>query len=286
MKFGVIGNTSKPATNVVAKNLFSYLKKKSLPFIVHDELAQWLGVSEASCVDTDLPKHSDILIALGGDGTMLTAARIVGQHGTPILGVNLGKLGFLAEVSVDELHDSIDDILKGNYVAEERMALEATANKDKRPYTALNDVVVDKGASSRAMDLETYVNNDYLVTYAADGIIITTPTGSTAYSLAAGGPIVAPQADVITVNPIAPHTLTARPIVIPADSVIRVIVKASSKQVHITTDGQTEGFYDSPVEFTVRKAPYTIKLVKRGRRKFYDLLRTKLMWGKDVRVEK
>jgi NAD+ kinase len=284
MKFGIIGNTSKPAARVVAGNLFTYLKKESLPFIVHDELAQWLGSSEASCPESELPKQCDVLIALGGDGTMLTAARIVGQHGTPILGVNLGKLGFLAEVSVDELHESIDDIVKGKYVVEERMALEATSSKDKRHYMALNEVVVDKGASSRAMDLETYVNNDYLVTYAADGIIITTPTGSTAYSLAAGGPIVAPQADVIIVNPIAPHTLTARPIVIPADSVIRVIVNASSKQVHLTTDGQAEGFYDSPVEFTVHKAPYTIRLVKRGRRKFYDLLRTKLMWGKDVRV--
>lgn len=284
MKFGIIGNTSKPATKVVAKNLLGYLKKQSLPFILHDELAQWLDISDASCPEKDLPEHCDILIALGGDGTMLTAARIVGQHGTPILGVNLGKLGFLAEVSVDELHESIDDILKGNYVVEERMTLEAASSKDNRHYTALNEVVVDKGASSRAMDLETYVNNDYLVTYAADGIIITTPTGSTAYSLAAGGPIVAPQADVITVNPIAPHTLTARPVVLPAESVIRVVVNASSKQVHITTDGQAEGFYDSPVEFTIRKAPHTIKLVKRGRRKFYDLLRTKLMWGKDVRV--
>lgn len=286
MRFGITGNTSKPATKSVATSLIEHLKKKSLSFVIHDELARWLGISEAVCSENDLPESCDILIALGGDGTMLTAARIVGPHGTPILGVNLGKLGFLAEISVDELHESIDDIVSGNYVTEERMILQATSNKDHRLYTALNEVVVDKGASPRTLDLETYVNNDYLVTYAADGIIITTPTGSTAYSLAAGGPIVAPQANVITVNPIAPHMLTARPVVIPAESTIRVIVKTSSKQVHMTTDGQMEGFYDSPIEFNIHKAPYTVKLLKRGNRKFYDLLRTKLMWGKDVRVER
>ena len=225
-----------------------------------------------------------MVISLGGDGTMLAAARIVGKHGTPILGVNLGKLGFLAEVSVDELQECLNDILKGNYFVEERMALEAKSSKDEKLYYALNEVVVDKGASSRVIDLETYVNNDYLVTYAADGIILNTPTGSTAYSLASGGPIVAPQAKVITINPIAPHTLTARPVIVPDDSVIRVVVSSSAKPVHITTDGQVEGFYDTPAEFTIRKAPYTVKLVKRKNRRFYDLLRTKLMWGRDVRL--
>lgn len=286
MKFGIIGNTSKPTTKEVANNLFGYLKKNNLQYVVDERLGKWMGLSNLLCGEKDLPKNCDILVALGGDGTMLAAARIVGQHGVPILGVNLGKLGFLAEISVDELHPCIDDMLAGKFVVEDRMALEAKSNRDAKQYPALNEVVIDKGASSRVMDFETYVNNDYLVTYAADGIILNTPTGSTAYSLASGGPIVAPDAKVITINPIAPHTLTARPVLVPDESIIRVVVSASSKPVHITTDGQVEGFYEAPVEFTIRKAPYTIKLVKRGERKFYELLRTKLMWGKDVRVGK
>lgn len=288
MTFGILGNTAKPATKDVATNLLTYLQKKNLTYVIHDELAQWMNAAGQvpTCSEKELPHKCDMLIALGGDGTMLAAARMVGQFGIPILGVNLGKLGFLAEVSVDELHQCIDDILNGNYFIEERMALEAKSSKDGKTYYALNEVVVDKGASSRAIDFETYVNNDYLVTYAADGIILNTPTGSTAYSLATGGPIVAPQAKVITINPIAPHTLTARPVIVPDESAIRVVVNSSSKPVHITVDGQVEGFYEPPVEFTVRKAPYSIKLVKRGQRKFYELLRTKLMWGKDVRLTK
>lgn len=292
MKFGIIGNTAKPATKNVAISLLNYLTEKHLPYVVHDELGEWINSPKHAigkvplCSEKELPKKCTMLIALGGNGTMLAAARLVGQHGIPILGVNLGKLGFLAEVSVDELHQCIDDILNENYFVEDRMALEAKSDKNGKTYYALNEVVVDKGASSRVIHLETYVNNDYLVTYTADGIILNTPTGSTAYSLATGGPIVAPQAKVITINPIAPHTLSARPVIVPDESVVRVAVKSSPKPVHITTDGQVEGFYDAPAEFTIRKAPYTVKLVKRKQRRFYDLLRAKLMWGKDVRLTK
>ncbi len=293
MKFGIIGNTAKPAIRSVTGNLITFLRAKNLSYVVDEELGKRMNADKSSsldpsvlCLESELPRNCDLLIALGGDGTMLAAARIVGKYGTPILGVNLGKLGFLAEVSVDELQECLNDILNGNYFVEERMALEAKNAKDEKGYYALNEVVVDKGASSRVIDLETYVNKDYLVTYAADGIILNTPTGSTAYSLATGGPIVAPQAEVITINPIAPHTLTARPVIVPDDSVIRVVVNSSSKPVHITTDGQVEGFYDTPAEFTIRKASYTVKLVKRKNRRFYDLLRTKLMWGRDVRVGK
>jgi len=215
---------------------------------------------------------------------MLAAARLVGSAGTPILGVNLGKLGFLAEVSVDELEHVISDILKNKYTVQGRQVLEATAKKDGVKYYALNEIVVDKGASARVINLETYVNNDYLVTYSADGIIVNTPTGSTAYSLATGGPIVAPESNVFTINPIAPHTLTARPLIIPEESIVRIVADSGGKSVHITADGQVEGFYDTPAEFVVRKAPYAIKLVKIMKRTFYDLLRTKLLWGRDVRT--
>ena len=292
MKFGIIGNTSKPVIGEVTKNLLYYLQEKNLAFVVHDILARHLNTIEKNnpigeqmmCSEVQLPNRCDMLVALGGDGTMLAAARLVGPKGIPILGVNLGKLGFLAEVSVDELQECINDILRKDYFVQERMVLQATAAKDGNMYYALNEIVVDKGATARVIDLETYVNDDYLVTYAADGIIVNTPTGSTAYSLASGGPIVVPESNVITINPIAPHTLTARPVIVPDGSVIRVVVNSGSKSVHITADGQIEGFYDTPAEFIVQKAPYTVKLVKRKNRTYYDLLRTKLLWGRDVRM--
>ncbi len=292
MKFGILGNLTKPALREVSSVLLSFLKRKKISYILDTELGVYLNskskgnlVSKKEvCPEVDLPKKCDILIALGGDGTMLAAARLVGSAGTPILGVNLGKLGFLAEVSVDELEHVISDILKKKYTVQDRQVLEATAKKDGAKYYALNEIVVDKGASARVINLETYVNNDYLVTYSADGIIVNTPTGSTAYSLATGGPIVAPESNVLTINPIAPHTLTARPLIIPEGSIVRIVADSGGKSVHITADGQVEGFYDTPAEFVVRKAPYTIKLVKIMKRTFYDLLRTKLLWGRDVRT--
>ncbi len=292
MKFGIIGNTTKPAVSDVTGKLLSILRKRDTTFVIHDELAAWLSAqpngplleNDHVCNEHDLSSKCDILIALGGDGTMLSAARIIGMHGTPILGINVGKLGFLAEVSVDELQQCLDEILSGRYFIEERMVLQAKNQKDSKPYFGLNDIVVDKGASARVIDLETYVNGDYLVTYTADGIIVNTPTGSTAYSLASGGPIVTPHSNVITINPIAPHTLTARPVIVPDTSVIRITINGDAKSVHITADGQVEGFYDIPTEVIVQKAPYTIKLVKRKNRTYYDLLRTKLLWGRDVRI--
>lgn len=292
MKFGVIGNLSKPNIKTVASDLFSYLKEKKIPVSVHEELGKWYNAqglspeikSEAIVSETELPKSCDILLSLGGDGTMLTAARIVGQTSVPILGVNLGKLGFLAEVSIEELRECIDDIILHKYHVEERMVLRAMAGKDPKSYFALNDVVIDKGSSSRIIDLEIYVNDEYLVTFTADGIIISTPTGSTAYSLASGGPIITPRSNVIEINPIAPHTLSARPVIIPDSSTVKVIVMESPKAVHMSSDGQIDNFYETPVEFTVTRAPYMIKLIKRKKRNYYDLLRMKLMWGKDVRT--
>jgi NAD+ kinase len=292
MKFGVIGNISKPVIKTVASNLFSYFNEKNISFSVHEELGNWYNAqgiipevkSAAIVPESELPKNCEILIALGGDGTMLTAARIIGQTRVPILGVNLGKLGFLAEVSIDELQECINDIILKKYHVEERMVLRATAGKDVKSYFALNDIVIDKGSSSRIIDLEIYVNDEYLVTFTADGIIISTPTGSTAYSLASGGPIITPQSNVIEINPIAPHTLSARPVIIPENSTVKIVVRESPKSVHMASDGQIDNFYPTPIEFIITRAPYIIRLVKRKKRSYYDLLRMKLMWGKDVRT--
>jgi NAD+ kinase len=294
MTFGIIGNITKPVLHEVTRDLLAYLAKKQVQYLVHDELGRWYNtiggtpfVAESVMrSSSEIVRHCDIMIVLGGDGTMLSAARIVGASNVPLLGVNLGKLGFLAEVSVEEITQCIDDIIAHNYVLEERTVLQATGGNDPKEYFALNEIVADRGSSPRVIELETYVDGEYLVTYTADGIIINTPTGSTAYSLASGGPIVVPLSTVITINPISPHSLTARPVVVPDTSVIRIIVHGGPTPVHITADGQVEGFYKTPAEFIIQKAPYTVKLVKRKKKRtFYDLLRTKLFWGKDVRMK-
>lgn len=292
MTIGILGNIGKPALKEVLHNLLAFLRKERIGFVVLEDLATWAadhGAAEVVesaniCGATDLPSRCDVLLAFGGDGTILTAARLVGRHGLPILGVNLGKLGFLAEVPVGDVNAAVEDVVAGRYTIDERMTLEASSSAFRQDLYALNEIVIDKGSSARVIALETFVNNDYLVTYAADGIIVTTPTGSTAYSLASGGPIVTPKSSVLTINPISPHTLTARPVIVPDDSTIRIVVKAASKAVRYTADGQEEGLVDAPVEFTVRKSPHPIRLVKRGRHTYYDLLRAKLMWGRDVRL--
>ena len=293
VKFGIFGNIAKPAIAEATLLLLSLLRKKKVPFILHDELGKWLNALHASksvprgdmCKKENLAQHCEILIALGGDGTMLQAARIMGRQGKPILGVNIGKLGFLAEISTDHLEQSVNDILRGRFVVEERMVLESRSVSTNRHFYGLNDIVIDKGSSSRVISIETYVDEEYLTTYTADGIIVNTPTGSTAYSLATGGPIVVPRTKVITINPIAPHALTARPMIVPDASMIRMVVTADFQKVRLTADGQEEQLFKSPAEFVIKKAPYTIKLVKSLRGSFYDTLRKKLLWGRDLRVK-
>jgi NAD+ kinase len=294
MKFGIFGNTRKPAIIEVTENLIGYLTMKKIPFVVHEKLGVWFNESGAGLTidesmmvpESEISDKCELLIALGGDGTMLSAARIVRQRGLPILGVNLGKLGFLAEVSIDDMNDCIDEIARGQYFIEERLALQGATSVDADLFFALNDIVLDRGSSPRVIEIETIVDDDYLATYVADGIIISTPTGSTAYSLATGGPIVVPGSAVLAISPISPHTLSARPVIIPDRSEIIIKIPAGDQPIHITIDGQEEKFYNTPVEFKIRKSPLTVKLVKRKEHTYFDLLRTKLNWVKDVRKEK
>jgi NAD+ kinase len=294
MKIGIMGNIAKPMLWHVARDLIEKLNDAGADFVVEAKLGHWINREGGDKTITSkhfskleaLPNRCEVLVAFGGDGTILSAARLVGRRGTPILGVNLGKLGFLAEFAVEDMEDWVSTLLSRTYKVEDRMVLEATTTSGRRKrFYGLNDIVIDKSGSSRVMDLQTFVNGQYLVTYTADGLIIATPTGSTAYSLATGGPIVVPESRAITLNPICPHTLTARPVIVPDDSVVRVVVQEAAKAVHITADGQVEEILQPPVEFRIKKATYTVKLVKRLDRSYYDILRAKLMWGRDVRVE-
>ncbi len=292
MTYGIIANTSKKESLSVLATLLAALRAKGARYVVHEEIAAAAAKSPGDGIEgvgpgvpmSTLLDSSTMVIVLGGDGTMLSAARAIGPRQLPLLGINLGKLGFLAEVSVSDLEACLDDIGAGRYEVEERLALEAYIGGDPVPLTALNEIAIGRGASARVIDFETLVNGEYLVTYAADGIIVTTPTGSTGYSLATGGPIVTPRCDVLTIIAISPHTLTARPVIIPSDSVVRVNVSQGPSAVQITADGQVEKSCPLPVECTIRRAPFSVRLVRWRAGSYFDLLRTKLMWGRDIRT--
>jgi NAD+ kinase len=220
-----------------------------------------------------------------GKLTLLASARSVGKRETPILGVNLGKLGFLAELAPEELELALGEILTKKFVVERRLVLEARCSPATgKLIHAMNDIVVDKSRSSRVIDVETHIDGAFAVTYRGDGLIISTPTGSTAYALSNGGPIVTPTSNVFGITPISPHTLSGRPLIVPDTSVIRIVAHAASDEILLAADGQEEALLKPPAEIIVRKADYVVRLVQRTDRSYFDVLRAKLNWGKDVRL--
>lgn len=291
MTFGISGNLDKEELPLVLEQLLERFERDNTQYVIDNALARAFKHRlshkiKRSCIvpEHDLGSACDMLISLGGDGTILHNARVLAPSKTPILGINLGKLGFLAEVSLDELNQCLDDILKNEFSIETRMMLESFGNGMKTRFTALNDIVVSKYGASRVMDIETYVNKEFLAIFTGDGIIISTPTGSTAYALANGGPIVTPRNRSITISPICPHTLTARPVIVPDDSVITLRVLSKVSGIQLTADGQQEKQLSSPAKVTVKKAPFEARLVKRRKTSYYELLRKKLHWGRDVRI--
>jgi NAD+ kinase len=289
MKFAIFGNAEKPGLKETLLVLLARLEHSGMDYALDNALAPLVSGrsgpsvlrlrSLEACLD-----GASMLVALGGDGTMLAAARAVGRRGTPILGVNLGKLGFLAELAPEELDRAVDDILANRYVVDERLVIEARIARDpSRVIHAINDIVLDKSRSPRVIDIETHIDGAFAVTYRGDGVIMSTPTGSTAYALSNGGPIVTPGSEVIGITPIAPHTLSGRPLIVPASSAIRVVAHAESDELLLSADGQAEAFLRPPAEVMVRKADYAVRLVKVRDRSYFDLLRAKLHWGRDAR---
>jgi NAD+ kinase len=232
-----------------------------------------------------LARNVDMVVVLGGDGTLLGMADCIGEAGSgiPILGVNFGSLGFLTEVTLPELYPALEAAVSGQAHAEERLMLRSTSTRDGQPYRrliALNDAVIAKAARSRMIDLSVYVGDEFVTRVKADGLIIATPTGSTAYNLAAGGPIVQPNVDALLITPIAPHTLTNRPIVIPGSSVVRVQPNMQERdEVSITFDGQSGFELQAGDEVLVRRADRPLRLIKSSTRSYFEVLRTKLKWG-------
>ncbi len=230
----------------------------------------------------DLARKSELVVALGGDGTMLRAAHYLAGHRVPLLGINLGSFGYLTEVNLNEIHSTLELIISGNFVTERRMMLDVSIKRGKTVTnvgSVLNDVVINRGDLSRMNELEMEVNGSYLTTYKGDGLIVSTPTGSTAYSLSAGGPIVFPGNDLIIVNPICPHTLTNRPIIFSENSSLRITLWSKDKGAMLTLDGQEAYKIKSGDVVTVKKSKHSTTLVLSPYRSYGEILRSKLGWG-------
>ncbi len=277
---GIVANVKKELTKGVVEEIIEWADKNSFDFFICEELTPLVGHEEKSLSRVELGKESDVLISLGGDGTMLASARAVGKHQTPILGINLGGVGFLTEINSNDLCNALNKLKKGDYFIEKRMVLETEVEGIKKlDQYGLNDVVLDKGEVARLFLLHLYLQDEFICSYSADGLIVSTPTGSTAYCLAAGGPIINPRMNAIIVSPICPHTLASRSIVFSENETLKVVVELSSRHAVLTIDGQVAFKLKSGSSVLIRKAKHSVNLVKFRDRSFYDILRTKLHWG-------
>lgn len=276
---GLVAKYHEPKAAQMVRWLIPWLKKRGIKVLVENGVVR--GAAH-SCSKKEMAARADLIISLGGDGTLLNIAPLVERPEVPILGVNLGGLGFITEVAVDELEAVLSKTLDGDYEVEKRMTLEIRVIRKKarqHKFRVLNDAVITKGARSRIIDLETYVGDDYLCTYRADGLIISTPTGSTAYSLAAAGPILEPTLGAIVLAPICPHTLTNRPIVVPSNASIRVTLRSFGDTVILIPDGQQGMRLNNGDQMEARDYGMPVSLIKLPSRSYYEILREKLKWG-------
>ena len=280
-KIAVFAKVHDPRCQDVAVELFNWLSARDCQPLIEAHLARHLGCNGVAA--EDISSRAEMVVVLGGDGTLISTARVIGERDIPILGVNLGSLGFLTEIALDELYPALEKCLRGDYRVSERIMLRAVVERDGREtasHLVLNDVVINKGALARIVDLKTKVNSFDLATFKADGLIISTPTGSTGYSLSAGGPIVNPSMNCIVITPICPHTLTNRPIVIADSSVVDITVKSlEDEDIFLTLDGQVGLELRSGDRIRVSRATHTAKLVMSEERDYFAVLRTKLKWG-------
>ena len=281
-RVGIVAKPDAPRAPEVVTRLVDWLTERGIDVTLEKETAGIVPAVRATAANkAELPGLSDLLIVLGGDGTLLSMARAVGDLGVPILGVNLGGLGFLTATTLDEMLPSLQAAVEGRMVVEDRLMLVARVFRNGTAvceHMALNDMVITKSAMSRIISLAVSVEGEYATAYRADGLIISTPTGSTAYSLSAGGPILFPTADAIVLTPICSHTLTNRPIVIPASHRIEVTVQ-SDQEIMLTVDGQVGvGLRERDIVQIVKAAAH-IRLVRFPQKDFFSVLRTKLKWG-------
>ena len=281
MIIGIIAKNNIEEPFEITKKLSNWLKERGVEVYVEKELGK--KIRHPNSIDRrEIPKLVDVILVFGGDGTFLGVAREACKYGTPILGINLGGLGFLTEVTVEELYPMMERIIDGDYEVEDRQMLITSIRRGKKnigTYEVLNDVVINKGALARIIDLAIYIEDSHVTTYKADGIILATPTGSTAYSLSAGGPIVHPGIPVTIITPICPHTLTNRPLVVSSKMKVEIKVTTQEPDTYLTLDGQIGLRLKTGDLIEVKRTDTSVKLIKSPFRDFFSILKTKLMWG-------
>jgi NAD+ kinase len=280
-KFGIIPKKPDARVRDVMGDVVPWLQSHGAEVYIDQGSADQCPVETFIVPPEDLVNRVDVILVLGGDGTLLHAARLIGETGIPIIGVNLGSLGFLTEVKLDKMYSALEGLLSGHYQMEERVLLDVEVlrkGKAEARYLALNDAVINKGALARIIELEVSVNTQPVLFTRADGLIISTPTGSTAYSLAAGGPILYPTLEAFIIAPICPHTLTNRPVVIPDRDAVEVCLRRGS-DVMLTVDGQVGMPLKQQDCLKISRAQSTLKLVLPFGSTFFKLLREKLRWG-------
>lgn len=281
-KIGITSKPKKAEVREIVPPLMQWFRERDIEVYIDKETGATLENPERCLTRNELPDRVDLVVVLGGDGTLLATARALKRKPVPILAVNLGGLGFLTVITQDQLYTMLERVLAGEFQTERRVQIEAEivrAGKVIALFLALNDVVLNKGAIARVLDFDVWVDGQFISTYKSDGLIVSTPTGSTAYSLAAGGPVIAPSVQAFIVTPICAHTLTNRPIVLPDSVTIEVAVKSQRESVYLTVDGQVGIAVRSDDTVRMRKASSCVELIQSPQKNYFEILRQKLKWG-------
>ena len=281
-KVGITSKPKKAEVREVVPSLIHWFRDRQVEVFVDKETAATLDGREKSLTRNEMPGQVDLIVVLGGDGTLLATARALNRKPVPLLAVNLGGLGFLTVITREELFATLELVLAGNLRSERRVQIEADivrADEVIASYLALNDAVLNKGAIARVLDFDVWIDNKFISTYKSDGLIVSTPTGSTAYSLAAGGPVIIPSVAAFIVTPICAHTLTNRPIVLPDSAIIEVAVKSQRESVYLTVDGQVGIALRSDDTVRIKRAASHVELIQSPHKTYFEILRQKLKWG-------
>ena len=293
MLIGIIANITKENILDVVSSFTEKLRKEKIDYLLTRSIIVETGKlnlkidKNSISEDNEIYERSDLIISIGGDGTMLATAFKAHIYDKPVLGFNLGKLGFLVETDVGQMDSVIDIIKKKKYTIEERMVLSGISNDNKNSnLIAVNDLVIEKGGWPKMIELTVWVDDEYVTTFSADGLIIATPTGSTGYSLSTGGPIVTPTTKAITLSPISPHSLTVKPIVLSSEQVIKLRANSPHRDIQVSCDGQRVYKFPPPLEIEIKKSDRSLKLIKTSLTTYFETLRNKLLWGIDVRINK
>ena len=287
-RIGIVLKPHQPDALKTICDLVSWLAERGLTMVGTPELERERIEHETGCVvesveSDDLAARVDLMMVLGGDGTMIATARMVGDTEVPVLGINYGGLGYLAEFRIEEIYTALESILTGKYRLDKRVMLAVELFRGNEQVTrnrVLNDVVINKSALARIIEIEANLNGQFINSFRADGLIVSTPTGSTAYNLSAGGPVIFPSMDAVVITPICPFTLSNRPIVVPNDASIELCLKTANEDVALTLDGQVGFALEVEDRVVIQKSRTTFNLIQPMNRNYFEVLRTKLRWGR------